>query len=276
MSRLSKNQLAVCSWCVKPADPQTLAARLSEIGISRVQLALDPLLADPHWSDARAVLRDSGVSVISGMFENGAEDYSTPAAIRATGGVLPDEPYAAMLARAPRYIELLDEFHLGKASFHAGFIPRVPGAPKRKIIMERLRELAAPFAAAGKQLLLETGQETAPALVSFLDELALPNVRVNFDPGNMLLYSMGDPVKALELLLPRIAQIHIKDAMPSGDIEIWGVEKPAGEGAVDWERFFALLETARYDGDLAIERECGDAPVAEIRRAAAFLDKFLE
>ncbi|MDR1818414.1 MAG: sugar phosphate isomerase/epimerase [Puniceicoccales bacterium] len=275
MNRLSFDQLAVCSWSLKPESPQQLVAQLREIPLARVQLALDPLLDKPAWAEARGMFADAGVSVVSGMIETGAEDYSTPASIRATGGLLPDAPFERLLARAPRHADLLDAFGLDKVSFHAGFIPHIPNAPKRKIIKERLAALAGVFAARGKLLLLETGQETARTLAAFLDEVALPNVRVNFDPGNMLLYSMGDPVAALELLLPRIAQIHIKDAVPSGDIERWGVEQPAGEGSVDWERFFAVLAGADYAGDLVIERECGSAPIPEIARAAAFLGKFL-
>jgi sugar phosphate isomerase/epimerase len=76
------------------------------------------------------------------------------------------------------------------------------------------------------------------------------------------------------LLLPRIAQIHIKDAEPSGDIAIWGVEKPAGEGCVDWPAFFDVLAAADYAGALVIERECGTQPVAEIRRAKDYLEQF--
>jgi sugar phosphate isomerase/epimerase len=181
-----------------------------------------------------------------------------------------------MLARVPRYLALLDQLGLDKISFHAGFIPHEPDNPLRPVMRERLAALAARFASGGKLLLLETGQETAETLAALLDETDIPNLRVNFDPGNMLLYSMGDPVAALRLLLPRIAQIHIKDAVPSGNPEVWGEEKPAGEGRVDWPSFFEILTNADYAGDLVIERECGNDPVGEIKRAAAFLSRFLQ
>ncbi|MDR1497804.1 MAG: sugar phosphate isomerase/epimerase [Puniceicoccales bacterium] len=269
-------QLAVCSWSGWPDSPQTLVNRLNAIGLRRVQLAFDPLLSKPAWSDALPYLRDAGVTIVSGMFESGAEDYSTPARIRATGGVAPDAPYEAMLARVPSYLALLDQLGLDKISFHAGFIPHEPENPLRPLMQSRLATLAERFAAGGKLLLLETGQETAETLAALLGEMDAPNLRVNFDPGNMLLYSMGDPVAALRLLLPRIAQIHIKDAIPSGNPEVWGVEKPAGEGQVDWARFFEILSLADYAGDLVIERECGDDPVGEIKRAVAYLSRFLQ
>jgi sugar phosphate isomerase/epimerase len=264
-------QLAVCSWSGQPDSPQTLLQRLDAIGLKRIQLALDPILARPAWADALRLLRDAGVTVVSGMFETGAEDYSTPASIRKTGGLLPDAAFAAVFARVPAYLALLDELGLDKVSFHAGFIPHDGTDLHRALMIKRLGQLAAAFAKGKKLLLLETGQETAPTLVSLLDELGAPNLRVNFDPGNMLLYSMGDPIAALETLLPRIAQIHIKDAIPSGDSEVWGRETPAGEGQVDWRRFFEILANANYAGDLVIERECGNDPVNEIARAIRFL-----
>ncbi|MDR0536314.1 MAG: sugar phosphate isomerase/epimerase [Puniceicoccales bacterium] len=273
---LKLSQLAVCSWSGWPDSVQTLLSRLEAIGLKRIQLALDPLIDKPEaWGGTLGRLRDAGISVVSGMFGTPMEDYSTPATIRATGGVAPDAACKGILSRVPRYLELLDALEIDKVSFHAGFIPHSSSDPRYDSMRARLATVAEAFAKGGKLLLLETGQESAPTLDALLRSLALPNLRVNFDPGNMLLYSMGDPVAALELLLPHIAQIHIKDAIPSGDPEVWGREVPAGEGEVDWRRFFAILEAAGYAGDLVIERECGDDPVGEIRRAIGYLKTHL-
>lgn len=271
----TRQQLAVCSWSGRPETPQALIERLNATGLRRIQIALNPLLENPAWRDALPRLRDAGISIVSGMFETGAEDYTTPASIRATGGIAPDAPYAHTLERIPRYIALLDEMHLDKVSFHAGFFPHTPGDPRYAIMRSRLETIVRRFATAGKQLLLETGQETAQTLATLLASIKAPLLKVNFDPGNMLLYSMGDPIAALEQLLPYIAQIHIKDAIASGDPEQWGCEKPAGEGHVDWPRFFQILAQADYTGDLVIERECGNDPVGEIKRALACLNTLL-
>ena len=275
MHQQTRQQLAVCSWSGQPDSPYALIQRLEVMGLRRIQLALNPILLDPAWRDAISLLRAASIHVVSGMFETGAEDYSTPASIRATGGVAPDGPFKAMLARVPQYIALLDELGLDKASFHAGFIPHDPAAPGRTTMCARLQTLATRFAEAGKLLLLETGQETAQTLAHLLQELKQPALKVNFDPGNMLLYSMGDPIVSLELLLPHVAQVHIKDAIASGDPEIWGREMPVGMGQVDWPRFFEILGRVDYAGDLVIERECGDDPAGEIRRAVAYLDSLL-
>ncbi len=275
MKRQTLAQLAVCSWSGWPETPQVLLERLHGIGLSRVQLALDPLLDKPEWAQTLPLLRAEEITVVSGMFGTAEENYATPATIRETGGLAPEIAYRAILERVPRYVALLDELGLDKVSFHAGFIPHDPADPRRGELLARLGTVADAFAAKEKQLLLETGQETAATLVALLRELDRPNLRVNFDPGNMLLYSMGEPLEALQMLLPWVAQVHIKDAIASGDPEVWGTEMPAGEGQVNWPRFFALLAEAGYAGNLVIERECGSDPVGEIRRAVNFLSTVL-
>ncbi len=58
----------------------------------------------------------------------------------------------------------------------------------------------------GITLAFETGQETATLLRRTLDDLKSPNIKVNFDPANMLLYDMGDPIQAVEILGPDIPE----------------------------------------------------------------------
>jgi len=124
----------------------------------------------------------------------------------------------------------------------------------------------------GLQLLLETGQETADDLVRFLG--TVKGVGVNFDPANMLLYGMGDPVAAVAKLAPWIRHVHAKDATPSPQPGVaWGNEVPWGEGRVNAPAFLAALKKAGYAGAIAVERESGTDRMADIalavRRLAA-------
>ena len=52
---------------------------------------------------------------------------------------------------------------------------------------------ASDLGALGMDLVMETGQESAPELLQFLNDLRCKNVKVNFDPANMILYGAGDP-----------------------------------------------------------------------------------
>jgi sugar phosphate isomerase/epimerase len=120
---------------------------------------------------------------------------------------------------------------------------------------------------------LETGQEAAPVLAELLESLARPNVTVNFDPANMLLYDKGDPVAALKLLGRWLGQVHIKDARRTRVTGTWGEEVPAGTGEVNWQEFLQTLNRSGFHGDLVIEREAGNQRVADIRTARDMVER---
>ncbi len=102
---------------------------------------------------------------------------------------------------------------------------------------------------------LETGQETAQLLKQFLGDADRENLKVNFDPANMIMYGTGDPIEALEVLAPWVRGVHCKDGeWPASEGEL-GREKPLGEGHVGIERFIAKLLELGYQGPLTIERE---------------------
>lgn len=269
--------LAFCSWSTQPDGPAALIENAREIGIDRVQLHLDPLFVSPDaWADTPAKLDDAGVKVVSGMFTPKGEDYTTPATIQATGGVVPDEHWQANLEAFGKVSQLAKSMSLPYVSFHAGFIPEDDPAVHDKLV-GRLRELGDLLHdTAGATLLLETGQETAESLDRFLAEVDRSHVAVNFDPANMILYGMGDPIAAVKVLAPRIGQVHIKDATAPPEPGAWGAEVAAGTGEVNWEAFFKALREGGFDGDLVIEREAGEDRIGDIKQAAAYVPQFLD
>ncbi|MCE9534003.1 MAG: sugar phosphate isomerase/epimerase, partial [Planctomycetes bacterium] len=91
-----------------------------------------------------------------------------------------------------------------------------------------------------------------------LDDLKCPNLKVNFDPANMILYDMDDPLKVLEILAPDIRTVHVKDANRTTVKGTWGEEVPLGKGQVDIRKFVQTLRKVGYRGPLFIEREVGD------------------
>ena len=204
--------LAVCSWSLQPSSPQELAEKLRAIGIMQAQLAIDPLREGGAWTDGFKKLADLGVSVASGMFTTVGEDYSTLDAIRRTGGVVPDATWPQTLVNFTQMVPMAARAGLTHVTFHAGFLPHDPTDPDYAKLAGRLSEVATLFADHGLTCCLETGQEEATALKHFLEGLGKPNVRVNFDPANLILYDKGDPIEGLRTLLPYVASCHIKDA----------------------------------------------------------------
>ncbi len=267
-------RLAVCSWSLQPTDPPDLINKLRALGIHRVQLALDPLREQPAiWGGAAEQLRAAGVSVVSGMFGCVGEDYTTLESIRRTGGLVPDETWEQNRANAQATAALAASLGLRLVTFHAGFLPHDPGDPGFARLKSRVTQVAEIFAAQGVALGLETGQETADALRQFLEALDRPDVGVNFDPANMILYDKGDPVRALRTLGRWIRQVHLKDARRTRVPGTWGEEVVLGTGEVPWPAFFGALEEIGFGGDLCIEREAGAQRVADIRAAREFVER---
>jgi sugar phosphate isomerase/epimerase len=258
------SRLAVCSWSLQPKSPAELVAKLNEIGIRRVQLSIDPLREGGAWSETAKALAEAGVRVVSAMFMTVGEDYSTMEAIRRTGGVVPDATWDATWSNVQQMVPIARKLGVGLVTMHAGFLPHDPGDPTYGKLSGRLGQIADLCAAAGLKLGLETGQEDADTLVSFLRRLNRPNVGVNFDPANMILYDKGDPIEALRKLSKYVLQCHIKDATRTAVPGEWGAEVAVGTGEVDWPAFFDVLKRIDFTGDLAIEREAGEQRVADI------------
>ena len=271
MSMIS-SRLAVCSWSLQPESPAQLVERVLATGVGRVQLALDPLRADPaRWGDTPHRLAAAGITVVSGMFGTLGEDYTTLETIKRTGGIVPDATWDENWRNIQATAELAARLGLKLVTFHSGFLPHDPSDPAYGKLRSRLQKVGDAFAARGIRLGLETGQETAETLAAFLEGLGRGDVGVNFDPANMLLYDKGDPVTSLRRLGRWLKQVHIKDAVRTRVPGTWGEEVVVGTGEVDWRRFFEALSDLGYRGDLCIEREAGSQRVADIRTAADFV-----
>ncbi len=267
-------RLAVCSWSLQPTSPQDLIAKLETTGVRRVQLALDPLRESPAiWGPTQNLFQSAGIAIVSGMFGCVGEDYSTLDTIRLTGGIAPDATWEQNRKNIQATVALAQSLGLKLVTFHAGFLPHDERDPNFAKLKQRLSEVAEIFGAHGIALGLETGQETAPVLLELLQKLNRPNLGVNFDPANMLLYDKGNPIEALRTLGPWIRQVHIKDARRAQVPGTWGEEVVAGTGEVDWPAFFATLQQVGFNGDLCIEREAGTQRVADIRAAREMAEK---
>jgi sugar phosphate isomerase/epimerase len=267
-------RLAVCSWSLQPDTPEALIAQLREIGLSRVQLALDPLRDNPDiWDKTPELFAAAGIEIASGMFGTIGEDYTTLETIRETGGVLPDQHWESNWKGIKKIAEIANDLSLKLVTFHAGFLPHEESDPNFKKLMNRIEQIAELFFEKNIDLGFETGQETADTLKLFLEKLNRPSVGVNFDPANMILYAKGDPIESLNTLSPFLKQCHIKDAKTTKEPGTWGEEVTVGTGEVDWSAFFTSLESLGFEGDFCIEREAGNQRIIDIRTASEFVAK---
>jgi len=250
-------RLGVCSWSLETGSPELLASLARSCEVQGVQLHLDPLRTG-EWDleRTRDALASANLSIFSGMMAMEGEDYESLGAIARTGGVRPDATWDANLSAARSNAVIAAHLGLTLVTFHAGFLPE-RADPERTTIVRRIADIADAFALQGVRLALETGQESPASLLELLDELGRDDLGVNFDPANMILYGSGEPIASLEALAPHVRQIHIKDADPTETPGQWGTERPAGKGSVNWEAFFAIVESRLPGVDLIIERESG-------------------
>lgn len=279
MNVQNPKQLGVCSWSLRAKDAADMAAKARAVGVKNVQLGLVA-----HREDIGVVhgavdaLDNEGIKVASGMFCTDGEDYSTLEAIRRTGGVVPDQFWDENWKRAQVAASTAKQLGMNLVTTHAGFLPHDKNDPTFNKLIDRVVKIARVFADNGVTLAFETGQETAETLQMFLAELdrrGATNTGINFDPANMILYNMDEPVEALRQVITRVKHIHIKDAIRTKVKGEWGQEVVVGTGQVDWKAFLKTLADGDYKGYLMIEREAGDDRVGDMRTAMTYLEKLM-
>lgn len=251
--------LGVCSWSLQVKSVPELKGFLDKLGVNVVQIAC----GDPHhasWDegdDMPSAALAAGFRMTGAMLGFPGEDYTTPQTIQKTGGFGDPAIRAERLERLAWGLERTRALGLTDLTLHAGFLPEVDD-PGRSAMLDVLAKAGDMAAAQGVVLAFETGQETAELLRRTLDDLKSPAVKVNFDPANVLLYDMGDPIEAVKILGPDIRSVHVKDAIRPETPGTWGREVPLGQGQVGIPAFLKALKSVGYTGPLVVEREVGD------------------
>src|SRR5262245_57156309 len=270
--------IGVCSWSLQVKSIPELNRLMGRLGIDVVQIAC----GDPHhasWDEGDQLpkaARAAGFQITGAMLGFPGEDYTTPQTIQKTGGFGNPADRPERLRRFEWALERTRALGLSDLMLHAGFIPE-PKDPDRKPFLDTLARVSELGKAKDVTIAFETGQETADLLRRTLDELKCPNLKVNFDPANMLLYDKGDPLRAVEILGPDIRSVHVKDAKRPTTPGQWGEEVPLGQGQANISKFVKTLQRVGYRGALCIEREVGNQEqrVADIAHGIRYLRQCL-
>jgi sugar phosphate isomerase/epimerase len=250
--------IGVCSWSLHVKNIPELRRLMDRLGVNTMQIAC----GDPHhaaWDEGDSLpeaARAAGFDLTGAMLGFPGEDYTTPQTIQHSGGFGNPATRAERLERFRWALDRTRALGLTDLMLHAGFLPE-PGDPDRRAFLDTLTRVSTLAADKGVTVAFETGQETADLLRRTLDELNCPNLKVNFDPANMLLYDKGDPLRAVEILGPDIRSVHVKDANRTTVPGTWGEEVPLGQGQVNIRAFVQTLKRVGYRGPLCIEREVG-------------------
>lgn len=245
---------------------------IQRIGVPTVQLHA------PHQGSRSAAtidrllkqMKEMGVAVtaVFGGFEG--ESYADIPTVGRTIGLVPPATRQARLAEMREISDFAAGLGCDAVGLHIGVVPHDRNDPDRAGIIQVTRQLCDHCAGNDQFVHLETGQETAEDLIAFIEDSERDNLRINFDPANMILYGMGKPLEALRKLAPWVRSVHCKDATWSDQPGVtWGREVPLGEGDVDIKAYVQTLHEIGYDGPLTIEREIPEDPERQFREIGA-------
>ena len=170
---------------------------------------------------------------------------------------------------------------------HVGIMPDDDSDPKWARFVDSLGQIAAQGEKVGAKLALETGPEPPPVVRKMVEAVNSPALRVNYDPANLILWPPTlaarrnepydyeaalrdfDPVEGLRTLIPYVVHAHAKDAVtnPQGEKE----EVPLGTGMAQWPKLHEIYQENGYEGFYAIERECGEDAMGDVKAAVEYL-----
>jgi sugar phosphate isomerase/epimerase len=226
------------------------------------------------WDEALRAARFTPVTVVCSYV---GEDYADIPTVLRTVGLVPEATRSERVARTKAVADVSKEIGVDSVACHIGFVPEDPHEALYGQIRDVARDICDHCAKNGQNFTLETGQEPAHVLLRFIEDVARPNLKINFDPANMILYGTGDPIEALGVLSQHVVSVHCKDGdwPPRDTPEALGKERALGEGSVGMEAFIHKLKEVGYRGVLSIEREEPNQELreADIRKGVALLRK---
>ncbi len=235
--------------------------QVRDLGFTNVQIAAPPEDVLQDQAKRQALINDLkavGIDITTLFVGFSGESYADIPTVVETVGYLNPATRDERVKKTGLISDFAKALGVDKVAAHVGFVPEASDDPDYPPMVDTVGRVADHCGQNGQMFSLETGQETAPALLSFLKDLNRDNVKVNFDPANMILYGSGEPIEALGIVGEYVVSAHAKDGKwPTRSGQL-GTEYPLGQGDVGIDRFVAKLKEIGYDGPITIEREIPD------------------
>jgi sugar phosphate isomerase/epimerase len=272
MRHIEPLEIGVMFWADRDrlAEIASLGVRCGQLGI-----AGSTEIDGTFVKDWRAALEKQQFALATVFCAYNGESYADIPTVQRTVGFIPPETRREREARTLEVSDAAARIGVASVATHVGFVPEDTSDPDYVAVRDMVRRICDHAARHRQTFALETGQEPAHILLKFFEDVGRPNLRINFDPANMILYGTGDPVEALRVLAPHVVSVHCKDGdwPPKDRAGALGSERALGQGSVGVERFVKTLKEIGYLGPLTIEREAENQEerIADIRMAVGLL-----
>ncbi len=260
MQVLRDMEIGIMFWA--GGDPREKIQELKSLGAGCGQIGIsgeyDLTGAAEAW---KAAMEAESFPLVTAVAAFNGEDYADIPTVKRTVGFIPPATRAEREARTLAISDFAKAIGVDSIALHVGFVPEDSSDPDYIAVREMVRRICDHAARNGQNFALETGQEPAHVLLKFFEDVGRENLKINFDPANLILYGSGDPVEALGVLGKYVVSVHGKDGdWPPKDVPgALGSERPLGQGSVGIERFVAKLKEIGYKRTVNVERE-GQSP----------------
>lgn len=258
MHALKPLEPGVMFWAGRDAldDVLSLGVRCGQLGLPGGMDLSSAAAAE--WKQALDAAQFSVVTVFA-AYEG--ESYADIPTVKNTVGFIPRATREERERRTCAVSDFAAALGVTSIACHIGFVPEDFRDPDYAAVRDVVRRICDHASAHGQSFALETGQEGAETLLRFMADCVRPNLGINFDPANLILYGTGEPIEALRTLASHVISVHCKDGdwPPKDTPGALGSERALGQGAVDIERFVRTLAQVGFTGTLNVERE-GAAP----------------
>ncbi|HLX64257.1 MAG TPA: sugar phosphate isomerase/epimerase family protein [Planctomycetota bacterium] len=242
------NLKAVQPWCV-------------DVKKWNIVCALDPdrCATPPQRLKIRRACEKRGLE-LSGF----CAQLAGPATI---GGFSENDPeHDARLEKTRKALRMAADLNAPIVTAHIGAIPHDKDCAEYARALKSVVSVMKDAERCGGILALETGQEPAQQLREFIEDVGSPNLKVNYDPANMLEHGA---VAGVEILAPYIVHTHAKDKHPKTG------RPTVGQGAVPWKDYLNALKQIGYNGWYMLEDESNESNVmSSITIGRKFLEQF--
>lgn len=245
--------LSCYSNCYGPSGVWAAAERIREAGLDHLELALRAHDYGGLVIPESAVVTEKADDATASSFCEHLARNGVRVSGCNVGGADPRTREGCELTR--RRIQFAARWF--KVSVVVSGAGQPADASERRVVIGHLRELGETASALGVTIALETHKgptQNAEAMLTLMGEIDHPNVRLNFDTGNIAYYNQGaDPAAELEKVKHLVRNVHLKDNR--GGFDDWYFPGLGDGGAVDFTRIRQVLDGVGFHGPYTVEIE---------------------